>query len=94
MTTEQKNLLLFFLEQSENDRGCIAQKMKLLSMLTNLKKLLGVEDGTPDNRIFMNLENEVVTLFDMTSRIYFEFGLEANDVVENYDLNWELQEVV
>lgn len=88
MTIEQKNLLLFFLEESKNDRGCTNQKMKLLSLLSKLKAELGVKEGTKDNMIFMKLENEVLTLFEMTSRNYFELGLIANDVVENCQLNW------
>lgn len=88
MTIEQKNLLLFFLEKSKNDKGCTIQKMKVLSLLSKLKIELGVKEGTKDNKIFVNLENEVLTLFEMTSKNYFEFGLVANDVVENYQLSW------
>lgn len=94
MTTEQKNLLLFFLGQSKNDKGCTNQKFVLLSKLTKLRNDLGIAEGTAENRIFMELEKEVLTLFEMTSNHYFDFGLVANDVVENDNLDWTLEEVM
>ena len=53
MTTEQKNLLLFFLGQSKNDKGCTNQKLKVLSKLRELGEQFGVKQGTPENRVFM-----------------------------------------
>lgn len=94
MTTEQKNLLLFFLGQSKNDKGCTNQKLILLSKLRELGNQFGIKQGTVENRVFMELENEILTLFDMTSNHYFDFGLVANDVVENDNLNWILEEAV
>lgn len=94
MTIEQKNLLLFFLEQSKNDKGCTNQKFKLLSLLSKLRADLKIQEGTVDNRIFMQLENEVLTLFEVVSRYYFDFGLVANDIVENNNLDWNMEEVV
>lgn len=94
MTIEQKNLLLFFLGQSKNDKGCTNQKLTLLSKLRELGNQFGVKEGTPENRVFMELENEILKLFDMTSNHYFDFGVVANDVVENDSLNWVLEEAI
>lgn len=94
MTIEQKNLLLFFLGQSKNDKGCTNQKLIVLSKLRELGNQFGVKEGTPENRVFMELENEITKLFDMTSNHYFDFGLVANEVVENDNLNWILEEAM
>ncbi|MGL5123098.1 MAG: hypothetical protein ACRC6K_02890 [Fusobacteriaceae bacterium] len=94
MTIEQKNLLLFFLEQSENDKGCAKQKTKVLSLLNNLQEKLEIKHGTNEKKIFVNLEDEILNLFSMTSRNYFDFGMFANDIVENDNLEWGLEEVV
>ncbi|WP_047380442.1 hypothetical protein [Cetobacterium sp. ZWU0022] len=94
MTIEQKNLLLFFLGQSKNDKGCTNQKLIALSKLRELGNQFGVKEGTPENRVFMELENEIIKLFDMTSNHYFDFGLVANEVVENDNLNWILEEAM
>lgn len=94
MTTEQKNLLLFFLGQSKNDKGCTNQKLKVLSKLRELGEQFGVKQGTPENRVFMEIENEILTLFDMTSNHYFDFGVVAGEIVENDNLNWRLEEAM
>lgn len=94
MTIEQKNLLLFFLGQSKNDKGCTNQKLTVLSKLRELGNQFEVKQGTSENRVFMELENEILKLFDMTSNHYFDFGLVANEVVENDNLNWILEETV
>ena len=36
----------------------------------------------------MALENEIIELFQMTKETYFNFGENANDVIEEYDLDW------
>ena len=36
----------------------------------------------------MALENEIIDLFEMTKNMYFDFGLNANEVIEEYDLDW------
>ncbi len=88
MSTREKNLLMYFLGVSKADNGCTKQYEKVLTELTKLAYKLGVKDGTPQNREFMALENEIVELFQMTKDTYFNFGENANDVIEEYDLDW------
>lgn len=42
----------------------------------------------------MEIENEILTLFDMTSNHYFDFGVVAGEIVENDNLNWRLEEAM
>lgn len=88
MTNREKNLLCFFLGVSKTDNGCTKQYEKVLENLTKLAYKLGVKDGTAENREFMALENEIIDLFEMTKNMYFDFGLNANEVIEEYDLDW------
>lgn len=91
MSTREKNLLLYFLGVSKADNGCTKQYEKVLTELTKLSYKLGIKDGTPENKEFMALENEIISLFDMTKNIYFDFGANANEVLEEYDLDWTLE---
>lgn len=86
MSTREKNLLMYFLGVSKADNGCTRQYEKVLTELTKLAYKLGVKDGTPQNREFMALENEIVELFQMTKDTYFNFGESAKEVVEEYNL--------
>lgn len=86
MSTREKNLLLFFLELSKTDNGCTAKVEEVTKKLTNLAYKLGIKDGTPQNRDFMALENEIIELFQMTKETYFNFGTTAKEVVEEYNL--------
>lgn len=86
MSTREKNLLMYFLGVSKSDNGCTKQYEKVLTELTKLAYRLGIKDGTPQNREFMALENEIVELFQMTKDTYFNFGENAKEVVEEYNL--------
>ena len=88
MSTREKNLLMYFLGVSKADNGCTKQWEKVLRELTNLAYKLGIKDGTPENRDFMALEDEIIKLFQMTKETYFDFGENANEVIEEYDLDW------
>ena len=88
MSTREKNLLMYFLAVSKSDNGCTKQYEKVLTELTKLAYKLGIKDGTPENREFMALENEIIELFQMTKETYFNFGGNANEVIEEYDLDW------
>ena len=88
MSTREKNLLMYFLGVSKADNGCTKQWEKVLRELTNRAYKLGIKDGTPENRDFMALEDEIIKLFQMTKETYFDFGENANEVIEEYDLDW------
>lgn len=88
MSTREKNLLMYFLGVSKADNGCTKQWEKVLTELTKLAYKLGIKDGTPENRDFMALEEEIIKLFQMTKETYFDFGENANEVIEEYDLDW------
>ena len=88
MSTREKKLLMYFLGVSKADNGCTKQWEKVLTELTNLAYKLGIKDGTPENRDFMALEDEIIKLFQMTKETYFDFGENANEVIEEYDLDW------
>ena len=79
---------MYFLGVSKADNGCTKQWEKVLRELTNLAYKLGIKDGTPENRDFMALEDEIIKLFQMTKETYFDFGENANEVIEEYDLDW------
>ena len=93
MSTREKNLLLFFLGVSKADNGCTKQYEKVLIELTNLAYKLGIKDGTPQNREFMALENEIIELFQMTKDVYFSFGENAKEVIEEYDLDYKAEKI-
>lgn len=88
MSIREKNLLMYFLGVSKADNGCTKQYEKVLTELTKLAYKLGIKDGTPQNREFMALENEIIELFQMTKDTYFDFGENANEVLEEYDLDF------
>ena len=83
MTIREKNLLCFFLGVSKADNGCTKQYEKVLGNLSKLADKLGIKNGTPENKDFKELE-----LFEMTKDVYFSFGVNANEVIEEYDLDW------
>lgn len=88
MSTKEKNLLMYFLGVSKADNGCTKQYERVLKNITALAYKLGIKDGTPQNRDFMALEEEVIKLFQMTKDVYFTFGENAKEVIEDYDLDW------
>ena len=88
MTNREKNLLLMFLEVNKIDNGCVNKMEEVTKKLSKLAYKLGIEDGTPQNKDFIELENDITDLFQVTKDIYFIFGTKANDIIENYDLDW------
>lgn len=88
MTTREKNLLIFFLELTSTDDGCTKKWDEVTHKLSKLAYKLGIKDGTPENRDFMELEKDITDLFQMTKERYFNFGEKANEVIEEYDLDW------
>lgn len=88
MTIREKNLLCFFLGVSKADNGCTKQYEKVLGNLSKLADKLGIKNGTPENKDFKELESEIIDLFEMTKDVYFSFGVNANEVIEEYDLDW------
>ncbi|MCF2626258.1 hypothetical protein I6E17_08845 [Fusobacterium perfoetens] len=86
MSTREKNLLLLFLEVSKTDNGCTKKWEEVTKKLTKLAYKLGIQDGTPQNRDFIELENDITQLFQMTKDIYFNFGTTAKEIVEEYSL--------
>lgn len=86
MSTREKNLLLIFLELSKTDNGCTEKWEEVTKKLTKLAYKLGIQGGTPQNRDFMELENDITELFLMTRDMYFNFGATAKEVVEEYKL--------
>lgn len=87
MTTEQKNLLMFFLELNQIDKGCTAQKYQTFKILSKLKKITEEKIGKDEKKNFIELEDAIIKLFEITKRTYFDFGMSANDIDENYILN-------
>ena len=86
MSTREKNLLLMFLELSKNDKGCTEKWEKVTKKLAKVAEGLGIQDGTEENTVFIELESEITELFQMTKDVYFSFGINAKEVVEDYTL--------
>lgn len=86
MSTREKNLLLMFLELSKSDNGCTKKWEEVTKKLAKLADKLGVQEGTPQNRDFMELENDINQLFQMTKETYFNFGETAKEIIEEYNL--------
>ena len=88
MSTREKNLLIYFLGLSRTDNGCTKKYDEVIRKVTQLAHKLGIKSGTKQMKYFMELEDEIVDLFDMTKNAYFDFGKNANEVIEEYDLDW------
>ena len=86
MSTREKNLLLYFLELSKTDNGCTEKYNEVTRKVAQLADKLGIKSGTEQMKYFMELEDEIVDLFDMTKSTYFDFGTTAREVVEEYNL--------
>lgn len=86
MTARDKNLLLMFLTESGADNGCAEKWEKTIRNLTQLAYKLGIKDGGEQMRYFMELEDELSELFQMTKETYFNFGVTAKEVTEDYNL--------
>ena len=88
MSTREKNLLMYFLRESRTDKGCTAKYEKILSIITELMNDLEVKADSSSNKKFLELESEITELFQETKDTYFDFGANANEVIENCDLDW------
>lgn len=93
MSTREKNLILMFLSLNKNDKGCAEKFGSIISKLSDLACKLGIQDGTPENKDFMEIEEDIFDLFDMTKDAYFTFGANANEVVETCDLDWTVEKM-
>ncbi len=88
MSTREKNLLMYFLRESRTDKGCTAKYEKILSIIAELMCELEIKADSEENRKFLELEDNVTKLFQETKDTYFDFGANANEVIENCDLDW------
>lgn len=89
MTTEQKNLIIFFLSKTKLDNECTKDWEEICNLIAEIARKYGVKDGQEENRIFMKLENKINDLFDKTKRSYFDFGASGNEIIEEYKLDWK-----
>lgn len=94
MKKKKKNLLMYFMELTSSDNGCTKQRDKVMKLIAKVQNDLGIQEGTKGVRPFMELENEVVKLFQMTRENYFKYGMVANDIDENYNLEDEEEKVI
>lgn len=94
MKASQKNLLMYFMELTSSDNGCTKQRDKVMKLIAKVQNDLGIQEGTNGVRPFMELENEVAKLFQMTRESYFNYGMVANDIDENYILEDEEEKVI
>lgn len=88
MTLEQKNFILGFLEISRvnKDLEDFEEEIKdristIIDTLPNKEKVQGIE-----------LENKIYNFIDLTKSKYFDFGVYADQTLENIDLKWTPQE--
>lgn len=84
MTLEQKNYILGFLEISKinKDLEDFEKEIKdrisdIIDVLPSKEKIKGVE-----------LENKLYNFIDLTKYKYFDFGVYADQTLENIDLKW------
>ena len=88
MSTREKNLLMYFLRESRTDKGCTAKYEKVLSIIAELMNDLEAKADSSSNKKILELESEITELFQVTKDTYFDFGANANEVIENRDLDW------
>nr|WP_241635582.1 hypothetical protein [Fusobacterium gastrosuis] len=88
MEKEKKNLLLTFIdlatEQGLLEDGIKAHKKKLFNLMAELEKRY-----TGDKKIFVQLERAIIDILDLTQYKYFDYGKIANDIDENYTLEYD-----
>lgn len=88
MEQSKKNLLMVFLELSA-ERGYLKDKAtekkeEIFKVVNKIEKLLPDED-----KLFCELEEVITDTIEFTKHRYFDYGLLAHEIDENYQENYD-----
>lgn len=88
MEREKKNLLLTFIELATSEgllQDDIAiQKKKVFSIMNEIEK-----SWIGDKKLFVQLERAIIDVLELTQYKYFDYGKIANEIDENYTLEYD-----
>lgn len=82
MTLEQKNLLMYFIEDSKLDKEVDTLQRSILHQISELSKKL------PTNEV-LDLETDFLDLVALLKHHYFEYGAKAQQVLDDFDLEYQ-----
>lgn len=88
MEKEKKKLLLTFIElateQGVLQDGIEIHKKKIFNLMNEIEK-----SWVGDKRLFIQLERTIIDVLELTQHKYFDYGKIANDIDENYTLEYD-----
>lgn len=82
MTLEQKNLLMYFIEDSKLDKEVDTLHRSILHQISVLSKKLPTDE-------VLNLETDFSKLVELLRHHYFEYGAKAQSILDDYDLEFQ-----
>ena len=90
---EQRNLILYFIELSER-QGLInnkytEEKEKLNNVIEEIEKVL---EPIGHNQLAIKLDDLTNTVIEITKNLFFEYGKIANNIDEDYVLDYKALE--
>lgn len=90
---EQRNLILYFIELSER-QGLInnkytEEKEKLNNVIEEIEKVL---EPIGHNQLAIKLDDLTNTVIEITKNLFFEYGKIANNIDEDYILDYKALE--
>lgn len=90
MTTEQKNLLLGFLEISGVNKEVRDFEMNVRNQVSKIIDLLPSENSKKG----LQLESDLLNLIDLLKWSYFDYGVSAEETLDSWKLNWTPKEII
>ncbi len=87
---EQRNLILYFIELAER-KGLIKnkyteEKEKLDNLISELEKIL---EPMGHSKLLIKLDDTAKTVIEITKNLFFEYGKIANNIDEDYILDYK-----
>lgn len=88
MTLEQKNFLLGFLAISGVNKEVQQNETDVKKLVSEIIDLLPKEERKKG----LNLENNLIRLLELVKWSYFDYGVSANETLEDWNLEWTPEE--
>lgn len=87
---EQRNLILYFIELAERKglikNKYIEEKEKLDNLISELEKIL---EPMGHSKLLIKLDDTAQTVIEITKNLFFEYGKIANNIDEDYILDYK-----
>ena len=82
MTLEQKNLLMYFIEDNKLDKEVDTLQRSILHQISELSKKLPTND-------VLDLETDFLDFVELLKHHYFGYGAKAQEILDDFNLEYQ-----